>query len=80
LLVARASFASGGVVEEPLGIVITGDLVTHGEDYELSSREFQDFVEVFGFNDFGHLRWPVYEGARLRRLLMMWPAGQLNID
>jgi hypothetical protein len=53
-----------GKVEEPVGVVITGDLIDRGGNQATCEGLWGDFVGAYGLNGTdGKLRYPVYEGG-----------------
>jgi len=52
----------GGVVAEPRGVVMAGDLIDHGSVPDKHAREWQDYITEFGVNGEGRLKYPVFEG------------------
>lgn len=52
----------GGEVAEPLGVIMTGDLIDHGADPHKHPHEWADYIAEFGVNGEGRVKFPVYEG------------------
>lgn len=52
----------GGVVAEPKGVIMAGDLIDHGAVRDKHPKEWADYIAEFGVNGEGRIRFPVYEG------------------
>ena len=51
----------GGTVEEPVGVIMTGDLVDRGPE-AIGYPQWTNYTNLFGLTGEGLLNYPVYEG------------------
>lgn len=52
----------GGKVDKPLAVIMSGDLIDHGNHPEKHPVEWQNYIAEFGVNGEGKCRFPVFEG------------------
>ena len=52
----------GGTVDQPLGVLVLGDLIDDGAVPAKSDKQFELGLRDFGVNGEGNLKFPVYEG------------------
>jgi len=52
----------GGVVEKPLAVIMSGDLIDNGGHPEKYAGEWQNYIAEFGVNGEGKCKFPVFEG------------------
>lgn len=52
----------GGVVEKPLAVIMSGDLIDNGSQAEKYPGEWKNYIAEFGINGEGKCKFPVFEG------------------
>eukprot|EP00667_Euglena_gracilis_P004138 EG_transcript_4149 len=52
----------GGVVQEPVGVIVSGDLVNDGFKADIATFQWPMYTALFGVHKEGLLRYPTFEG------------------
>lgn len=54
--------AVGGVVGQPRGVIMPGDLINDGAVSQKYPKQWESYIADFGVNGEGRCKWPVFEG------------------